>query len=343
MRDIIEKLSDMRGVSGFEYSFSEKVESMMRPYADECFTDSLGNVIAVKKCGRENAVKVMIEGHIDEIGLMVSGIDENGFVSFVPVGGIDSRILPSSEVILHGTRDIKGVIGAKPPHLQTKEESEKPMKLTDMSIDTGFNREELCKIIRIGTPITFAQSVGMMKGGSLSLKALDDRAGVGVVIDVLRRIGKASLNADVYAVATVQEEVGLRGAKTASYLVSPDIGISIDVCHGETPDNSADAFPCGCGTVISAGPNISPALRRRLTDTAKRHRIPFEIDVDGGYTGTNAWVIQTARYGVSTALLSIPLKYMHNPVETMKLSDAEATADLIVRFIEELEGDIENE
>ena len=341
MKELLKNLSDMRGVSGFEYSFSDEIKKLMQPYSDDCFVDSLGNVVAIKKCGMDNPLKVMVEAHIDEIGLMVSGIDKNGFISFVSVGGIDNRILPSSEVVVHGTRDIKGVIGAKPPHLQTPDESKKPMKIEDMSIDTGYTYDQLKNIVRVGTPITFDQSVGEMLEGSISLKALDDRAGVAVVIDVLRRLQGSKIGFELYAVATVQEEVGLRGAKTAANLIKPDICISIDVCHGVTPDNSCDAFDCGCGVVISKGPNIHPALGKRLIDTASNHNIPFELDVDGGNTGTNAWAIQVAGTGVATALLSLPLKYMHNPVETMKLSDLQATSDLIVCFAEELDDKTE--
>ena len=341
MEELVKKLSDMRGVSGFEYSFSQKIAEIFRGFCDECFEDTLGNVIAVKKSGRDNALKVMIEGHIDEIGLMVSGIDENGFLSIACVGGIDSRVLPSSEVIVHGTKDIRGVIGAKPPHLQTAEESKKAMKISDMSIDIGYSKEEAEKLVRVGTPVTFEQSVGRMCEDTISYKALDDRAGVAVVADVLRKVKEKDLFADVYFVATVQEEVGLRGAKTAANLINPDISISIDVCHGVTPDNSKDAFDCGSGVVISKGPNIHPALGKRLIDIASSNEIPFEIDVDGGYTGTNAWAVQVAANGIATALLSLPLKYMHNPVETMKLSDLEATSKLLVKFLEGLDEDWE--
>ncbi len=341
MKDLVKKLSDMRGVSGFEYNFSEEIEKFFRNLGNECFTDSLGNVVAVKRSGKENPLRIMIEAHMDEIGLMVSGIDEKGFLSFVSVGGIDSRILPGSEVTVHGSRDITGVIGAKPPHLQTDGEEKKALKADKMYIDTGYDRKSISELVKIGTPITFAQSVGEMKEETISLKALDDRAGVAVVADVLKRINNTSAAADVYAVATVQEEVGLRGAKTATNLIKPHISISIDVCHGTTPDNSSDAYECGCGVVISKGPNIHPGLGKRLIDTASNHKIPFEIDVDGGYTGTNAWAIQIAGTGVATGLLSLPLKYMHNPVETMKLSDLQATSDLLVRFIEELGDDWE--
>lgn len=341
MKDLVQKLSDMRGVSGFEYSFSQKIEKFFCELGNESFTDSLGNVVAVKKCGRENPLKIMIEAHMDEIGLMVSGIDDKGFLSFVSVGGIDTRILPGSEVTVHGTRDIIGVIGAKPPHLQEAGEDKKALKSEKMYIDTGYAFEEILEIVKVGTPITLNQSVGEMKEGSISFKALDDRAGVAVIADVLRRIKDTDICADVYTVATVQEEVGLRGAKTAANLISPHISISIDVCHGITPDNSSDAFDCGSGVVISRGPNIHPGLGKRLIDTAKVNDIPFEIDVDGGYTGTNAWAIQIAGTGVATALLSLPLKYMHNPVETMKLSDLQATSDLIVKFLEGLDSNWE--
>lgn len=342
MKELIKKLSDMRGVSGFEYNFSEEIKKLMAPHCDQCFVDCLGNVVAVKKSGLQNPLKIMIEGHIDEIGLMVSGIDHKGFLSFVSVGGIDSRVLPSSEVIVHGSRDIKGVIGAKPPHLQTAEESKKPMKIEDMSIDTGFDYNELITMVKVGTPVTFEQSVGQMCDSYVSLKALDDRAGVGVVIDVLKRIQYAEIKADVYFVATVQEEVGLRGAKTAAHLIEPDICISIDVCHGITPDNNSDAFECGCGVVISRGPNIHPGVAKRLITTATKENIPFDIDVDGGNTGTNAWAIQIAGTGVATGLISLPLKYMHNPVETMNLSDIKAASDLLFKFLEQINLDTED-
>lgn len=334
MKELLKQLSDMRGVSGFEYSFSDEISKLFKPYATDVSTDTLGNVIAYHSCGKENATKIMIEAHMDEIGLMVSDIDENGFLSFVCIGGIDERILPSAEVIIHGVHDITGIIGAKPPHLQDSDESKKPMKLEDMAIDTGYDKEELSKLVTIGTPITMKQSVGELKDGSVSFKALDDRAGIAVIADAFRKLSQLDLYADIYAIATVQEEVGLRGAKTAAHIINPDISISVDVCHGITPDNSENAFECGSGCIISLGPNIHPKLGKRLIKIADKYNIPFDIDVDGGYTGTNAWAVQTARCGIATALLSVPLKYMHNPVETAKLSDIEATSKLIVKFIE---------
>ena len=341
MKDDIRTLSDMRGISGFEYRIADKAAQMFKPYADEVYTDTLGNVIAVKKCGINDAKRVMIEAHMDEIGLIVTSIDEKGFLKFANVGGVDQRILPSLEVTVHGKMDILGVIGAKPPHLQTAGESKKSTPISDMAVDIGMSREEAMDIVSVGDSITIAQSVGELLDGQYSGKSMDDRASVAVILNVLKNLSKFKLDVDVYAVAAVCEEVGSRGAKTAAYAIKPDIAVAIDVCHGITPDNSYNAFENGSGAIISMGPNLHPNLTKRLIDTAKRHNIKTDIDVDGGNTGTDAWEIQISRSGVPTALLSIPLKYMHTSVETMALSDAEAVCDLLTFFIQELDGRME--
>lgn len=341
MEELIKKLSDLRGISGFEYRISDKIADLFKPYADKVRKDTLGNVIAVKRCGRENAKKIMIEAHTDEIGLMVSGIDKNGFLTFVPVGGVDKRILPASEVTVHGKKDLKGVIGAKPPHLQNAGEGKKSSEISDMAVDVGMSEEEVRSLVSVGDSITFSQSVGVMAGGQFSGKTLDDRAGVAAIITVMKNLTRIKTDADVYAVAAVQEEIGLRGAKTAAYGVEPDIAVSIDVCHGITPDNSKNAFEVGEGTVISIGPNIHPKLFERLKRTAEEHHLSVQYDVDGGDTGTDAWAIQVSRMGVPTALLSIPLKYMHTSVETLCVSDVKMTAELLTYFIQNIGEDTE--
>ena len=303
--------------------------------------DTLGNVIAVKRCGKENAKKIMIEAHCDEIGLMVRDIDDRGFVTMAMVGGIDARILPSSEVVIHGRKDVPGVIGAKPPHLQEADEAKKASKLTDMAIDTGMNADEVKKYVSVGDSITLAQSVGELGGGQFSGKTLDDRAGVAALITTMKNLMKIKTDVDVYAVAAVQEEVGLRGAKTAAYSINPNLAIAVDVCHGITPDNSDNAFETGSGAVISIGPNIHPKLQKRLSETAEKYHVKTELDVDGGDTGTDAWAIQASRCGVPTALLSIPLKYMHTSVETLSVSDVSAVSELLTYFIQNLDDSLE--
>ena len=341
MEELIKSLSDLRGISGFEYRISDKIAEFFEKYADSVEKDRLGNVIAVKKCGKENAKKVMIEAHIDEIGLMVNDIDDNGFITFVPVGGVDRRILPSLEVIVHGKRDLPGVIGAKPPHLQESGEQNKSTKIEDMAIDTGFCAEKVRELVSVGDSITFAQSVGKLSEKEFSGKTLDDRAGVAALVNTMKNLMKIKTEVDVYAVAAVQEEVGLRGAKVAAYGVEPDIAIAVDVCHGITPDNSYNAFETGSGAVISIGPNIHPKLQKRLNETAEKYHIKYELDVDGGDTGTDAWAIQVSKCGVPTALLSIPLKYMHTSVETLDIGDVEAVSELLTCFIQNLDGNPE--
>ena len=335
MIKILKTLSDMRGVSGFEYRIEDEIKSLFLPHLDEVYVNNSGSVVGVNKA--ENSIgKVMIEAHMDEIGLMVKGIDEKGFLTFVNVGGVDGRTLPGSEVVIHGKKDIWGVIGAKPPHLQSAGEAEKSLKIKDMAIDTGLEVEEVKELISVGDSITMSQSAGELLNGNFSGKCIDDRGGVAVLIKVMEGLKNENLPYDLYFVATVQEEVGLRGAKTVSYEINPDLAIAIDVCHGITPDNSYNAFETGSGTVISKGPNIHPKIAEKLIELAKGKDIKYSVDVDGGDTGTDAWAIQVAREGIATGLLSVPLKYMHTSVETVDIADLDATKDLIGAFLKDL-------
>ncbi len=335
MRKLIKKLSDMRGISGFEYSLTGEISEMLGKYCDEVKIDPLGSVIGVKRCGKENAPKLMIEAHCDEIGLMVTSITDEGYLTFANVGGVDERTLPTTEVTVHGKKDLWGVIGIKPSHLQ---ENGKTAKIKDMAIDTGLDAKDVKDLVSVGDSITLAQSVGKLGKKQWSGKSLDDRASVAAIMRVMKKIKDDDLDIDVYAVAAVQEEVGCRGGKTTAYGINPDMAVAIDVCHGVTPDNSTNAFEVGTGTVISVGPNLHPLLTNELFAVAKRHDIKYSIDVDGGNTGTDAWEIQVAGEGVPTALLSIPLKYMHTSVETLAVSDVKATAKLLTEFIRERKG-----
>lgn len=341
MEKLLKKLSDMRGISGYEYKIADEIKALFKPYADEVMTDTLGNVIAIKKCGRENAPKVMIEAHMDEIGLMVRDIDKNGFISFVNIGGVDFRILPSSEVIVHGKMDIPGVIGAKPPHLQTDDEADKAIKPDDMAIDVGLSCDEVSKIVSVGDAVTLKTEAMPLLGGCFSGKSMDDRASVAALIKTFEKLSKMILEVDVIAVAAVCEEVGGRGAAVAGYSIAPDIAIAIDVTHGITPDNSKSAFELGSGVAIAKGPNIHPALADRLIKCAKDARIKYNLEIEGGDTGTDAWLLQVAGGGIPTALLSIPLRYMHTSVETLAVSDVKAVYELLARFIMELDSSLE--
>lgn len=336
MQNIIKKLSDLRGASGHEYRINNEIAEMFRPYCDDVRIDALGSVIAERKCGKENAPKVMLEAHMDEIGLVVKSVTDEGYIYFSNLGGVDPRILPSSEVTIHGKSDVYGVVGMPP---STLFDTEKSYKLKDLAIDTGLDAETVKSLVSVGDSITLPQSVGKLGKAQFSAKTMDDRASVAAILKVLENVKDADLNCDIYAVAAVQEEVGCRGGKTTSFSVMPDMAIAIDVTHGITPDNSDNAIEVGSGTAMSKGPNIHPRLVERLEKTAIENNIPYNIEIDGGATGTDAWEIQVSGGGIPVALMSIPLKYMHTSVETLAISDVVDTANVITEFVKGLEGD----
>lgn len=335
MRNLIKKISDLRAVSGREYQINGEVRDILMPYCDSVHIDKLGSVIGLKKSKKPDAPSIMIEAHLDEIGLMVTAITDDGYLKFTNVGGVDNRILPSLEVVVHGKRDVYGVIAPS-----DNGDSSKSFKMNELYVDTALSKDEVRELICVGDSITFPQSVGELGKHQLSLKTMDDRASVAAIIDVLRRLDGTELNCNVYAVCAVQEEVGCRGGKTTSFGINPDMAIAIDVTHGITPDNSDNAIDVGSGTAMSKGPNIHPKLVERLEATAKEKGINYNIEIDGGATGTDAWEIQVSGGGVPTALMSIPLKYMHTSVETLDVRDIEATSELISEFIKGLEEDI---
>lgn len=336
MKELIKKLSDMRAISGAEYRINRKIAKLFEDNADEVMIDNLGSVIAKKFSKKDNAPTLMIEAHCDEIGLIVTDITDEGFLTFAPVGGVDQRILPSSIVTIHGKSDIQGIVSAKPSYLY---DGEKAAKMCDMAIDTGLACDEVKEKISIGDGITFPQSVGALSDTLFSGKTLDDRASVAALVAVMEKIKDMDLDINVFACTHVQEEVGCRGAKVSAFSINPDMAIAIDVTHGITPDNSDNAFPVGEGITISVGPNIHPSMSERLMEIADKHDIKYSVEVDGGETGTDAWEIQNARNGIPTALLSIPLKYMHTSVETLSISDTESLVKLLECFIKETGGD----
>ncbi len=333
MNNLLKKLSDMRAISGFEYRISNELEKLFAGLADDIHTTALGSVIAVKRCGKPDAKRIMLAAHCDEIGLMVSSIDENGFVKFVNIGGIDTKVLPSSEVVIHGKEDVYGVIGSKPPHLLPREDMDKSLGIDALAIDIGYSHDDACKLVNIGDSITMLSPNSNLKNKQFSGKCLDDRAGVAAMVKCLEYLKKETLDADVYAVCTAQEETGLRGAKTAAYEVKADYAIAVDATHGITPDNSDNAFEIGGGTAIGIGPSLNRKMHKKLINLAEENKIKYQTEVMGGDTGTDAWAIQVSRCGVPTALLSIPLKYMHTTVETLSEKDVEATAKLMALFV----------
>ncbi len=342
IREFLMDISNMRGVSGHEYTYSDEIKQAFEKYCESVYQDPLGNVIGIKRAKRENAFKVMLAAHMDQIGLMVKNIDDKGFIQFTNIGGVDSRILLAQEVIVHGKKDLFGVIGAKPPHLQNAEEGKKAVKMEDLSVDLGLKSEEVNKLVSVGDIITFKSTSTPLLNQYISGKALDDRAGIAIVLECLKELNNSLIDVELYAVATVQEEVGLRGAVVSSYHINPDIGIAIDVCHGETPDAPSDETQMtNKGVAITIGPNIHPKLSKKLMEIAKQYNIAYQVDVEPGNTGTDAWAIQVTRSGIPTLLLSIPLRYMHTTVETLSYNDVVGAGKLLAFFIRSLDGDLE--
>ncbi|HHY03769.1 MAG TPA: M42 family metallopeptidase [Thermoanaerobacterales bacterium] len=333
IKQIIDKLLKIPAPSGSEINSNKHIKAIFTKYCDELISDKLGNVIGIKR-GLENDFKIMLAAHMDEIGLMVKNIDESGFIRFTFIGGVDNRILPAQEVVIHGRKDVYGIIGSKPPHIQQAEERKKSIKPEDMFIDTGLSSDEVNELISIGDYITFYRSPSDLLNNSISANALDNRAGIATVLWALKELENLKFYADIYAVATTQEEVGLRGAITSSFEIYPDIGIAIDVCHGNMKDvPEPDSYILGNGPTLALGPNIHPRLFNRLKNLAEEYKIPYQIDVEPSNTGTDAWAIQITRAGIPTALISIPLRYMHTTVETIRIDDIKMSGRLLALFI----------
>ncbi|MFQ5812282.1 MAG: M42 family metallopeptidase [Anaerolineae bacterium] len=331
---LLKKLSEARGVSGYEAEVRGIVTEEFGRYADEVQTDKLGSVIALKRGeGREPRCRIMLAGHMDEIGLMVTKLEE-GFLHFTSVDGFDERTLLGQEVTVHGRRDLPGIIGSRPPHVLPKEEREKTIPLDKLFIDVGMGEEELERFVRVGDLATLRREFTQLQGDLAAGKAFDDRTAVAAILVCLEGLASVRHAWDVYAVATVQEEVGLRGAITSAYGLAPDAAIAIDVTFGDQPGVSeAETVKMGKGPAIAFGPNVHPRLYETLVEVAQELEIPYQVEPIPGRSGTDAWAIQVTREGIPTALLSIPLRYMHTSVETVSLKDVERTGRLMAGFI----------
>lgn len=336
----LKELSDAPGVSGYEAALRQIISRTYAQWADKVSEDTLGSVIALKQgTGPEPRRSIMLAGHMDEIGLIVTQLD-GAFLRFYQVGGIDRRTLLGQEVVVHGKKDLPGIIGSRPPHVLSAEARSKPVPWDEMFIDVGLSEARLSELVQVGDLITIKRDMVKLAGGRLSGKALDDRAAVAAIGHCLELLHGMRHEWDVYAVATVQEETGLIGAKTSAYGLAPDIAIAIDVGFGEMPGQSdMESIEMDGGPSIALGANIHPLMHERLVEVAKTFEIKHQIEPIPGPTGTDAWAIQVTRQGIPTALLSIPLRYMHTSVETAVEADIARTGRLMARFIGSLDDD----
>lgn len=330
----LSRLCALSGPSGFEENVTKAAAALLRPLVDEVYATRLGSVVGVRRCGRESASKLLLDAHLDEIGFIVTGHEE-GFLRFAPLGGVDPRMLPDREVVLLTDPPVHGVVACLPPHVQTAEDMDKSLPIKDLFIDVGLSQEEAERRIPIGTPATYRGGCSPLGEDLLCGKALDDRAGFAVLLDVLERLKGKALNVDLYVLGSTQEETHSTGAVTAAYEIAPDWCAAVDVTHGDSPDASKnETFPLGKGPVIGVGPNCAPALSNRLKKLAREMDMPVQIEVMSGSSGTNAWPIQVSREGVATAVVSIPERYMHTPLEVVSRQDLEDTARLLAAYVE---------
>jgi len=334
--DFLKKLVAAPSPSGYEQPAQRVFREYVSPFA-QVTSDIMGNVLAFVKGGREEVPRVMLIGHSDEIGFQVKYIDDNGFIYFGAIGGVDPHLTPGQRVHIHGRGGTMfGVIGKKPIHLMEAKDRETVVKLDSQYIDIGAaNKKEAEQLVRVGDPVTFAGGLEKLHGDRVTSRGFDDKAGSFVVAEVLRQVAGAAkkLPVDLYGVSSVQEEVGLRGGTTSSYTVNPDIGICVEVDFStDQPDveRKHNGEVClGKGPILPRGANINPALFELLADTADRESIPVQFTGIPKATGTDANVMQISRGGVATALVKIPLRYMHTPVELLSLADLDNAVKLI--------------
>lgn len=335
--DFLKLVLETPSPSGFEQPVQRIIRKRMKPFADAIDTDVHGNVIVA--LNPKGSPRVMLAGHCDQIGLMVNYIDDNGFIFFSAIGGIDPSVLPGSRVVVHSAHGpIDGVIGRKPIHVLKPEERGGKIEIRETWIDIGSkNKKETQALVSIGDPVTFRLEMVHLGNDRVTSPAFDNKCGMFVVMEALRLCSSKRIKCALFAVSTVQEEVGLRGARTSAYGIDPQVGIAVDVTHAtDFPDIDKRVngdLKLGGGPVIPRGPNINPALEKRLMDTARAKKIAFQIEAEPAGTGTDANAIQLNRAGVATALVSIPNRYMHTPVEVVTLSDLEATARLLAETV----------
>ena len=338
LKELIISLCGIMSISGNERRGGEELQSLVGGVFDEYRTDALGNHLFIKRCGHPNAPKILIDTHFDEIGMMVTGIKEGGFLTVTNIGGVDTRILPASEVLIYGKETIYGVFAAKAPHLSTAADMEKLTPLPEMLIDTGYSKEELEELCPIGTPVGFKPVYRELQNDCLAGKAFDDKACGACAIFGIDAVQKRDLAGDVYFLFSSFEETGMIGARVAGFGLRPDYALVLDVTHASMPETKELALPeMGEGVAITASPVTNRRLTRMVMDLCRMANIPHSTEVSTGSTGTNANVLGISANGIPTALCSLPLKSMHTSAEVLSMEDANALKRVVSAFIKSRE------
>lgn len=347
---LLKQLSQTPGLSGHEGDIRAVVLAEFGRFAAETRVDKMGNALAVCPGAGEGPAQpsgrgkqspprrsIMLATHMDEIGLMVAGV-KHGFIHLAPLGGVDARVLLGQEVIVHGRRNLPGIVASTPPHLLKAGDRGKIVPLAKLWVDVGLPARQVDRWVQIGDLISMRRPVLELKNGLLAGKAFDNRASIVAVAVCLELLQTRRHAWDVLAVATVQEEVNLLGAATSAFALQPDVALAIDVTFAAQYNASGvQTFALDKGPTINVGPNMHPRMTQGLVDAAKRLDMETRLEPVTGHSGTDGWVIQVARTGIPTGIVGLPLRSMHTPVETVAVADVERTGRLLAEFISGLD------
>jgi len=335
-REFLKSLSVSSGVSGYEAEVGGRIAEAFAPLCDEVQRGKLGDVIGIRRGTRPagRRPRILLAAHMDEIGLMVTRVDEGGFLRVTRVGGVDPRTILAQEVLVHGRTMLPGIVGAKPPHLTPPEEAKNAPQLKDLYIDLALPEDEVRRLVQVGDLVTVRREPVDLLEGHLAGKAMDNRACVALLYECLQELERAQFQAEVLAVATTAEEITSAGAETVTYQLAPDVAIAVDVTFAQQPGTEDDeTWDPARGPVLTMGPNISPRVFEALREAARELDMNVQIEAAPGHTGTDAWSMQVVAAGVPTAVLSVPIKYMHTSVETLSLENVARAGRLLARFV----------
>lgn len=336
LKETMKTLCAACGPTGFEGAVSQTALELVKPLCDEAWIDKKGNVVGVRRCGKKNARRVLITAHLDEIGLLVSGI-EDGFLRFTKVGGVDPRMLPDRELTILTDPPLFGVVAALPPHVMSEEDKEKTIPIEDLRIDIGCSQKKAEKLVPIGTPISFRKDNYSLGEYYYCGTSLDDRSCFASCMLAMEILKDRPLDCDLYILGAVGEEIHSDGAITAGYGLDPDYCIVVDVCQAKTTDGGPTNkdVELGKGPTIAIGANCQPHISQHLIDLAAKHRIPVQPSAYPGSTATDAWPMQIASRGFEMSLLSLPMRYMHTPIEVIDMRDVQALGEMIALAVAE--------
>lgn len=332
--DIVQNLTDFYIPCGAERQGSEKLKEYLSYLFEEIRADALGNLLCLVKKGEPGQKKVLLEAHIDEVSLVVSNIDHEGFIHVISPYGLDIRAVASKEMLIHGEEPVYAVSSSVPPHLKSGDKKDEPLKISDFVLDAGLSKDTAHKLVRVGDRVTFKGGIKPLLNGKIAGRALDNRAGAAAVITAAKALSGRQTNCELWVLLSTEEEAGTKGAAAGGFTINPDIALAVDVSFGKMPGvEDYEGVALSGGVMPGTAPILDKELYKMLCIAADKCGVPFSPEVMTGSTGTNAASLMRVRKGVKTALLSIPLLNMHTPSEVISLSDLKAAVNVIARFV----------